>query len=127
MFKSNGLTRVSDTQFLKGRKYKHTLKTSGYRGIDFNLSPEEFLALVSKPCTYCGKMEVHKRYHHTKVPIRIDYNGIDRVDPTKGYEVTNCVSCCWTCNRAKGVLTAEQFTEWRERLVKTFLEQHALN
>jgi hypothetical protein len=37
------------------------------------------------------------------------YNGIDRVDSNKGYELDNCVPCCFTHNGMKSDLTKEDF------------------
>jgi hypothetical protein len=43
------------------------------------------------------------------------YNGLDRVDNTKGYIISNIVSCCGQCNRAKGILSQEEFLQWLKR------------
>ena len=40
------------------------------------------------------------------------YNGIDRIDNTKGYLSDNCVSCCSHCNTAKMQMTYEDFRKW---------------
>jgi hypothetical protein len=68
------------------------------RGIEFDLSFEQFKELVTKQCSYCGienSREVHTKYETVRV------NGIDRLDSSKGYVVNNCVSCCHVCNRLK--------------------------
>jgi hypothetical protein len=44
--------------------------------------------------------------------VPITYNGIDRVDSTKGYFNENVVSCCKVCNRAKSNLSLDEFKEW---------------
>ena len=41
------------------------------------------------------------------------YNGLDRIDPSKGYELTNIVTCCENCNRLKSDLVSyEEFIEF---------------
>ena len=40
------------------------------------------------------------------------HNGIDRVDPSKGYTIDNCVSCCSKCNYAKHDMTISEYNEW---------------
>jgi hypothetical protein len=55
----------------------------------FELSFDEFAELVNGPCEYCD----HK--------VHNEVNGIDRVDNEIGYILSNCVSCCKTCNRMK--------------------------
>lgn len=42
---------------------------------------------------------------------KIAYNGIDRVDPTKGYIIDNCVPCCTTCNYMKRILQRDEFLD----------------
>lgn len=66
----------------------------------FALSAEQFDAIVTKPCYYCGK-ESDPPNH---------YNGLDRLDSTvRVYTTTSCVSCCGTCNVAKYRLTEDEF------------------
>lgn len=42
---------------------------------------------------------------------KIAYNSIDRVDPTKGYIIDNCVPCCTTCNYMKRILQRDEFLD----------------
>jgi hypothetical protein len=39
------------------------------------------------------------------------YNGIDRLDSTKGYTADNCVPCAGNINIAKQSLSVEEFVE----------------
>lgn len=89
-------------QKLFGR-YKRDAKK---RGIDFILSKEEFNSLLFNNCYYCGSEP------YTKLCIMHDekkktdeytliYNGIDRTDNDKGYNMSNCVTCCGKCNKMK--------------------------
>lgn len=86
------------------------------RGHEFILTDEEFKALTEQDCHYCG---VHpsteltcKSYngHYT-------YNGVDRVDNTKGYTKENTVPCCGVCNKAKSTMSQEAFLGWIQRLI----------
>jgi len=70
--------------------YKHG---ASKRKLEFSLDIEEFSRLVLKPCHYCGGF--------SKLENGTPYCGIDRIDSNKGYIVSNCVSCCTTCNRMK--------------------------
>lgn len=76
-------------QYSKQPDYRYLAykKTSYVRGINFNLSFEQFLTFWNKPCNYCGS--------------KIDGVGIDRVDNKIGYELKNCVPCCTRCNTYK--------------------------
>lgn len=39
----------------------------------------------------------------------LKHNGIDRLNSSIGYEVDNCVPCCYICNRAKAQLDDKTF------------------
>ena len=45
------------------------------------------------------------------------YNGIDRVDNIKGYDLDNCVTCCSLCNWMKRDLTIKEFKEIEKNCV----------
>lgn len=94
------------------RKYESQAR---YRNLEFKLTTDQFNEITKKNCFYCNK-----------VPSQIVnikgcngeyiYNGIDRLDNSKGYSVENCVPCCGTCNRAKQVMSVEEFYSWIDRV-----------
>lgn len=86
------------------------------RGHDFKLTPEEFRDLINKDCYYCSSAPATKR---TSGNSFIIYNGIDRVDNTKGYTKDNTVPCCKCCNQMKLSMTSEQFINKCENIVIT--------
>lgn len=47
-------------------------------------------------------------------------NGIDRMDSNKGYKLSNCVSCCKTCNFIKGSLDPMTFINRCQHISKSF-------
>jgi 5-methylcytosine-specific restriction endonuclease McrA len=53
------------------------------------------------------------------------YSGIDRKDSSKGYILSNVVSCCFTCNKAKGTMSEKEFLEWIDRII-AFRERKGL-
>lgn len=57
------------------------------RNYAFELTEEQFMTFWDKPCHYC------------KLPI--NGIGIDRVDNSIGYVMSNCVPCCTVCNMMK--------------------------
>lgn len=97
-------------------------------GRPFLLTVEEFKALTSSPCFYCGQPPRTVRTANTyrpsgprRLPERSrwgDYlcNGIDRVDNGGGYVRDNCVPCCPFCNRAKGGMPAADFIAHLDRI-----------
>ena len=85
------------------------------RRLDFELSKEEFNAIVTQPCHYCGGRD--EKFVSTKEFGSIEVNGIDRVDSTIGYIPGNCVPCCKFCNYAKRSVSIDEF---RERIIKIY-------
>jgi hypothetical protein len=77
------------------------------RGLSWELSFEDFVRITSSPCFYTGRLPSLK----TTAPsgeIYL-YNGIDRLDNSKGYSVENCVPCCTVVNEMKRTQTFEGF------------------
>ena len=44
------------------------------------------------------------------------YNGLDRVDSSKGYVMSNVQPCCTRCNYAKHTGTVDEFFGWVARV-----------
>jgi hypothetical protein len=94
--------------------YKHD---ADKRNIVFSLSKEQFVELATQDCFYCGskpfKIEKNKSNNGDFI-----YNGIDRIDNTRGYIEGNMVTCCIICNRAKNSMSSDDFYNWINRLCK---------
>lgn len=90
-------------------------RNSKQRGHSFELSAEESEKLFAGDCFYCGR-KPHRTYRLTwgrnNRESAFTYNGIDRVDNSRGYTTDNVVSCCKDCNIAKGEKTHTEFLEW---------------
>ncbi len=94
-----------------GENARHTLYSryklqAKKRNIPFDLTFNDFISLTTCDCFYCG---VKPEYvlsppngygHHI-------YNGIDRVDNSKGYTRSNCVAACRKCNSVKNAITLD--------------------
>ncbi len=65
-------------------------KNAKIRNIAFEISFEEFKSIVYESCNYCDS--IHKDR---------GFNGIDRLDSSRSYEISNIVSCCKICNYMK--------------------------
>ena len=86
------------------------------RCLTFSLTRDLFDALIQSECFYCGKQKSNTHKHKRHENKSYDYNGIDRIDPTKGYSSENVVPCCDTCNRAKLSMTLDEFHSWIKRV-----------
>lgn len=79
------------------------------RNVSFELSFEQFLEFTQQNCYYCGSgpSSIMKGNGNG----RFIYQGIDRVDNTKGYTKENCVPCCKRCNWKKKDQSFEEFID----------------
>jgi hypothetical protein len=94
--------------------YSAYRKRAREKSLAFELDQDQFRALTSAICFYCERppSNVGKNgYNGVYV-----YNGIDRLDSSKGYTPTNTVPCCEICNRAKSNLSVVEFTDWLNAL-----------
>ncbi len=89
------------------------------RGYDWQLNLDECELLFNQICYYCGKPPTQIRNSGSNYGSYI-YNGIDRMDNTKGYIQSNVVSCCKTCNTAKSNLTLQVFVDMAYNIVALF-------
>lgn len=74
------------------------------RNLSFKLERDLFVKLTQSPCFYCGGG--FASYGTTAEKV-VYYNGVDRVDNSKGYLVNNVVPCCKPCNNKKFAVTKE--------------------
>ncbi len=90
-------------------------KNAKNKNLECSLSNEQFKKFFEKNCFYCGlkpSTVFNSRSH------KLVYNGIDRVDSSKGYNEENCVACCTQCNRSKRASTENEFREWIKKVHK---------
>jgi len=94
-------------------------KNARHRGLPFDISTEAFRAITKQDCHYCGVPPTNT-YKHWSAGKRLRdpyiYNGIDRIDSTKGYTEDNVVPCCTMCNRRKMESTISELFSWVKRV-----------
>jgi len=83
---------------------------------DGDLTFERFCKLTKEKCHYCQKPPSNKRNYHGHVHI---YNGLDRVDNSRGHDFDNVVPSCFHCNEWKRANTQENFLQHAEDIVLT--------
>ena len=91
---------------LKARFVANRRKCS--KRIEWSLSFEEYVMIVSQPCAYCGFPPELKRG-----------SGLDRKDNARGYHFDNAASCCKICNIVKNKF----FTEAEMKLIGVVIRQ----
>lgn len=95
-------------------QYKQKARDRNY---SFELTKDEVRILTKQNCYYCGDkpLQVKKNIHNNGDYI---YNGIDRLDNTKGYIIDNCVPCCGICNIMKRDMTVEEFYGQIDKIIR---------
>jgi hypothetical protein len=88
------------------KQYKHHA-TKKER--DFLLTIEQFKELTGKKCHYCGELPSYTMGRMMSKYAQYTYNGIDRIDSSKGYSLDNVLPCCGTCNTMKMGLSYDDF------------------
>lgn len=93
--------------------YKHR------RPKGFDLTVEEFRELSQRACYYCGDSPSNMAKNSKDIGDVFVYNGIDRIDSSKGYEKNNVVACCQFCNYAKSNYTQIEFISKVKKIYDT--------
>lgn len=99
-------TEEADDEF-SGRNFNYKTRYKKYQASDpeFDIPLEDFVLMIVDKCYYCGKRDLAR-----------GFNGIDRVDPTLPHIPTNCVPCCWICNRMKSDMDVHQWINHIHRI-----------
>lgn len=88
----------------------------------WHLTDEQVAHLTKQPCYYCGtepnQVSRSKRLNGVYI-----YNGLDRLDNTRGYTIDNVVPCCFVCNQAKRSMTVGKFESWIVRAYEHLAER----
>lgn len=90
---------IGETQDSRFRNWRRAgLSSSTIRGIENDLTEDEWREFYEKPCFFCGECPQEKKSW-----------GIDRLQNKVGYTYDNCVPCCKKCNFAKGTNDLHDF------------------
>lgn len=98
-----------DAEFNK--VYRYYVANAKKRGYSFELTKEQFKVLTQQDCYCCGAKPslVSKT---TAALGEYVYNGIDRIDNSKGYTLDNTAPCCAICNTAKLDRDLKEYVSW---------------
>ena len=121
---------ITTTVLIAKASYKRTVEK---KGLEFNLTKEEFFELIQGYCYYCGAeptfwspyINSNGNINEKWINIinndyiyetRVKVNGVDRLDSNKGYDLKNCVSCCKQCNIMKNIYSECEFLTQVEKI-----------
>lgn len=82
--------RIKNRNKLQLKAYK---QNSAKRNYAWKLTDEQAIYIMSLPCYYCGEQG----------------GGIDRYINSIGYNLENCVPCCWRCNISKNKMNGDEY------------------
>lgn len=99
---SNAMTTMSIVR----KVYNSYRSSAKQRKLNFELELDYFYELLQKNCHYCNTQKSRRWVINN---CELTYNGIDRLDNTKGYTIENSVTCCTKCNMSKGMDTKEEY------------------
>jgi hypothetical protein len=112
---------IMNTKYSPIESTAHIVWRANYQdGCSFEL----FFQLSQERCHYCGRepfltwnrSNKSTTNNRQKEEGNFTYNGLDRVDSSKGHSPDNIVPCCWACNRMKGAMPVYEFLAHIERI-----------
>lgn len=109
-----GLARIYEPRISSARRY--------WKQVYGDASFETFLRLSQENCDYCNCAPAqvynaaNNRKDHTPSHLQVSqgdfiFNGLDRVDNSRGHTDDNVVPCCQVCNAMKSDLPRSLFLE----------------
>lgn len=111
--RENGKKNILPPGEYSKRCLYHDYKTRAKgKNLTFSLSRDIFDNLINQECFYCGNTPSNKHKHCRRKTEELMYNGIDRKNSKKGYDIDNVVPCCSDCNYAKGNMEEQYFYKW---------------
>src|SRR5208282_1635465 len=99
--------------------FKGYKSQSGRRKILFDLTPDQFLEVTSRPCTYCNAPPSNRQrswYPIGDTTLYL-YSGLDRKDSAGAYTYSNVVPCCKICNFMKQEMSIAAFINHCKRII----------
>jgi hypothetical protein len=107
------------TRYAKEVYHKYNGGNKARRSIDCSIPFDIFCVFIRTQCAYCGAGLMNAcggrcgrkrdRIDETRI---FHYNGLDRVDASGIYEVSNVIPCCRDCNLAKNTMSYSEFYTW---------------
>lgn len=90
------------------KKMQSKAQNAKERGVEFNLSFQAMKNILrAKHCYYTGVLLTKPRQGK---PLRASDITIERVDPSLGYVIGNCVAACYAANNIKSQLESAGLT-----------------
>lgn len=106
--------QLPEGEAAKNDMYRNYLTSAKKTGRTWEIPLDKFKELIGKNCHYCGIAPANI-WRAKRSNFR--YNGLDRVDNSKGYVLDNVVTCCGECNMAKKQRSVDEFISHCKRVI----------
>lgn len=83
--------------------------------MDFALNLDQLKSIISSDCFYCGAAPLNTKTRNGRT---YPYNGVDRIDSSKGYTQENSRPCCGICNIMKLDYSEKEFKDHLNKIQK---------
>jgi hypothetical protein len=107
--------RLANDLAAKNKIWSSYISNAKKKKHEITITKEFAIKLFSSNCFYCNAEPSKVIKNHGKIPI-MKYNGIDRLDNTKGYVENNVVPCCARCNYKKSSDNKIEFILWIKKV-----------
>jgi hypothetical protein len=97
-------------------RYQNYIQAAKKRNLKWEIDYDYFLDITRKNCYYCNVEPEMRPSHHKRWDFKFPMSGIDRMNPSRGYEIDNIVPCCSYCNQAKWNHDVKDFLNWIKRV-----------
>jgi hypothetical protein len=109
-------TKLPFSHAMMNRCFNNYKGAAKKRNLIFELDIDFFNKITKQNCDYCGS-EPSQIIRSKNESGDYIYNGIDRIDSSKGYTEDNVVSCCGRCNEAKMSESQQDFLDWHKKSI----------
>jgi hypothetical protein len=109
-----------DNYRAKSKVFRTYKRSAEIKNLLFEMTQEEFFKLIQSNCTYCGSLP-RRNFIDADKKVRnpitgFFYNGVDRIDNSKGYTMDNCAPCCFICNYSKRGMNVDEWLQWVDEI-----------
>jgi hypothetical protein len=119
----NNLKYITDGDLQIAVIRNHIKSSAKKRKIGFELSDLDIRELTKSSCFYCKDIPSNNMLLKRKNSKRVIWQGIDRIDSSKGYTKNNVRPCCAICNRAKSTLSDSDFFKKISKIYQSLTEK----
>lgn len=116
-YRSKQFRKVKNNRSLLVKLYGQYRYKAKIRGLTFTINIDEFQGLIFNRCYLCGSPP-QNRIHRRNIVGELIYNGLDRVDSSRGYEIDNVKACCFKCNIMKMKTPLKDFKRQVSKIFK---------